>query len=351
MRKYRIALLLQLLLAALLPSLPARAQSPIADFYKSKSIDLYIGLSVGGGYDVYARLVARHMSEHIPGKPRILPRNMTGAGSRLAANYMYNVAPKDGTALATVEQSIALQQALGDATVQFDANRFGYVGNPIADNNILATWGSSGVKSIADARKAEVAVGATGINTSAQYAQVLNVVAGTRFKIIIGYPGGAEINLAMEKGEVAGRGSNSWSSWKATRPDWVRDGKLNPLVQIGLAKAPDLPDVPLLMDVATDPDDRAALKLLSSPPTIGRPLFTTPGVPTERLAALRDAFDATMRDPAFLADAKAQRLDIDPVSGADLQTIVADILATPKPIADRLSKLIDLSANPDVQRK
>lgn len=320
---------------------PVHAQA-VADFYRGRTIDLYIGLSAGGGYDAYGRTVARFMSEHIPGKPRIVPKNMTGAGSRTAANYMYTVAPKDGTALASVEQSIALQQALGDATVNFDASRFLWIGNPIADNNVLATFRASGILSIEDAKKREAAIGATGINTSSQYAQALNAVAGTRFKIIIGYPGGAEINLAMEKGEVAGRGSSAWSSWKVTRPEWVRDGRLVPIVQIGLAKARDLPHVPLLIDVATNEEDRAALRLLSAPPTIGRPIFTTPGVPPERVKALRDAFDATMKDPTFIEQAKKEGLDLEPVSGEELQKIVSEILTAPKPIVERLGKLIDM---------
>ena len=207
---------------------------------------------------------------------------------------------------------------------------------------MVVTWFTSGIKTIEDAKKKEVPMGATGYNTSSQYVQAMNTIAGTKFKIILGYPGGADINLAMEKGEVAGRGSNSWSSWKATEPDWVRDHKINVLVQIGLSKASDLPDVPLLTDIANDATDRAALKVLSAPPTIGRPIFTSPGVPPERVAALRAAFDAVIKDPDFLEQAQVEQLDINPVSGAELQKIVADILSTPKATIDRLSAIITL---------
>ena len=275
---------------------------------------------------------------------------MAGAGSRTAASFMFSVAPRDGTAIATVDQSTPVQQAVGDPTIQFDTKKFGFIGNPVVDNNVLVTWGASPVRTIEDAKLKEYPIGATGYNTSAQYPQALNVVVGTKFKIILGYPGANEVNLAMENGEVVGRGSNSWASYKATKPDWVRDGKMNVLVQIGLSKAKDLPDVPLLMDLARNDEDRAALKLLSAPPTIGRPVFAPPGIPEERLQALRAAFDATMKDPAFLAEAKLEGLDIEPVSGEDLQKIVTDILIAPAPVTERLSKLIELPQQGNVQK-
>ena len=196
------------------------------------------------------------------------------------------------------------------------------------------------MKTIEDATKREVTVGATGGSTSSQYPKAENALLGTKFKIVVGYPGGNDIDLAMERGEVEGRGSNSWAAWKATHADWVRDKKINILVQIGLAKAPDLPDVPLLMDLAKNDQDRAVLKLLSAPTAIGRPLFTTPDVPPERVKALRDAFDATMKDPAFLAQAKKQNFDINPVSGEEMQKIVAEIVASPKPLTDKLNEII-----------
>ena len=264
------------------------------------------------------------MGDHIPGKPHIVARTMAGGGSRIAAGYIANVAPKDGTVLGTADQSLAVEQAMGDKTLQFDTTKFIYIGNPEADNNTTVTWCTSGVKTIEDATKREVTVGATGGSTSSQYPKAMNALLGTKFKIVVGYPGGNDIDLAMERGEVEGRGSNSWSSWKATHPDWLRDKKINILVQIGLAKAPDLPDVPLLMDLAKNDQDRAVLKLLSAPTTIGRPLFTTPDVPPERVKALRDAFDATMKDPAFLAQAKKQNFDLNPVSGEEMQKIVAE---------------------------
>lgn len=323
------------------------AQQSVADFYRGKTIDLLIGYAPGGGYDTYARLVARHLGEFIPGKPRIVPKNMAGGGGRVVAGYIFNIAPKDGTALATADQSLVLQQAIGDPSIHFDVNRFVWIGNPSADNNTAVTWHTTGIKTIDDAKQKEVIVGATGPNTSAQLPQVMNAILGTKFRIVSGYPGGNEMNLAMESGEIASRGSNPWASWKATKPDWVTDKKINILVQIGLTKAVDLPDVPLLIDLAKSDEDRAVLKLISAPATIGRPIFGPPGTPPERVAALRKAFDEMVKSDAFLEDAKRERLDINPVSGADLEKIVADIVATPKAVSDKLAGII---AEPAAQK-
>ncbi|HET7681666.1 MAG TPA: hypothetical protein VFK79_16200 [Xanthobacteraceae bacterium] len=322
---------------------PASAQKSVADFYKGKNIDLIIGYSPGGGYDLFARLVGQHLGKHIPGNPNIVARNMPGAGSRTAVAWISNVAPKDGTVLATADQSLSVAQAMGDKALtdmKIDTSKLIYIGNPSADNNTTSMWHTSKVKTIEDAMKYEAPMGATGGSTSSQYPKAMNALLGTKFKIILGYPGGNDINLAMERGEVEGRGSNAWASWKSTRMDWIKDKKVNIIVQIGLTKAPDLPDVPLMMDLAKNPEDKAVLKLLSASTTIGRPLFTSPGVPEERVKALRAAFDATMKDPEFLADAEKRGFDINPVSGEELQKIVADIVATPKPIADRLQSII-----------
>jgi tripartite-type tricarboxylate transporter receptor subunit TctC len=318
----------------------ARSQQAIEDFYRGKQLEMVIGYSPGGTYDLYARLVARFLGNYIPGKPTIVPRNMPGAGSRAAAKWVFGVGPKDGTVLATADQSLSVEQAMGDKQLDLDTTKLIYIGNPNADNNTTATWYTSGVKTIEDAKRKQVVMGATGGSTSSQYPKAMNALIGTKFKIVIGYPGGNDINLAMEKGEVDGRGSNAWGAWKATRPDWLRDKKINILVQIGLTKAPDLPDVPLLMDLATNDQDRAIFKLLSASSTIGRPVFTSPGVPAERVKALRAAFDAMVKDPVFLAEAAKEHFDINPVSGEDMQKIVGEIVATPRPIADRMLQII-----------
>jgi tripartite-type tricarboxylate transporter receptor subunit TctC len=318
---------------------PVRAQDSSAQFYHGKTISLVIGYSAGGGYDTYARLVARFLGERIPGKPVVVPRNMPGASSRVAIAYTYNVAPRDGLTLCTGDQSLALAQAMGEP-LNFDMSKFLYIGNPSSENNTTVTWHTSGIASIADAMTREVTMGATGGSPSSQYPRIMNAVLGTKFKIILGYPGGNEINLAMERGEVAGRGSNNWASWKSTRADWLREKKINILVQVGLKKAHDLQDVPLLMDLARNDEDRILLKLLSTPATIGRPVFTTPETPPDRVAALRSGFDAMLKDPHFLADANRLNLEIDPVSGIELQEIVTDILKTPKAVSRRLAEYL-----------
>ena len=309
----------------------------IAEFYKDKTLSLLIGFTPGDGYDVPARLMARHLVEHIPGKPGLVPRNMTGAGGRNVMTHVYNIAPRDGTVIATIEQSLPLQQALGE-TFQFDCTQFTWIGNQIAGTNVLSTWHASGVKTIEDAKRREVTIGATGSGSS-QQPKLMNQLLGTKFKIVLGYQGGSQINLAMERGEVDGR-TNTLASYKSVNPDWLRDNKINILTQIALTKSPELPDVPLLLDLATNDDDRTLLKLISTSATIGRSIVSTPAVPAERAQALRRAFDATMKDPRFLEDAARAKIDFNPMTGETLERIVADIMATPKPLAERLAELI-----------
>jgi tripartite-type tricarboxylate transporter receptor subunit TctC len=311
----------------------------VDDFYRGKTVNLYIGAPSGGGYDIYARLVARHLGAHIPGKPFVVPRNMPGAGGRTSAGHVYSVAVPDGLSLNASEQALALEQAIGDHKIPVDMAKFNWIGSPNSDNKVVTTWHTSGVQTVEDAKRQEVVMGATSNTTSAQYLKAMNALIGTRFKIVFGYPGGNEVNLAVEKGEVAGRGSSSWATWKA-RPDVLRDRKVNVLVQVGFSKAPELPDVPLLMELATKAEDRAMLELLSAPSAIGHPLVTSPGVPKERVDALRAAFDAMMRDPAFLADAAQAKLDISPTPGAQLAAIVNDILSAPAAVRDRLGTII-----------
>jgi tripartite-type tricarboxylate transporter receptor subunit TctC len=318
---------------------------PVEEFYRGRTIDFYIGYTPGGTYDLYARLISRYMGENLPGNPRIIPHNMAGSSSRTAAGFVFKVAPKDGTALVTLNQALVLEQAMGDKTLLFDMTQFNYIGNPIVVNNVVVTWAKSGVQTIDQAKTREFSMGATGGTTSSQDPRAMNALLGTKFKIITGYPGGNEINLVMENGEVDGRGSNDWVSWKATRPDWLRDKKINVLVQVGLTKEPDLPDVPLLSDLASNAEDKAVLKLLSSPIVLGRPVLTSPDVPPDRIAALRRAFDETMRDPNFLAEASRMKLDIRPVTGEEMQRFVLEtIRSTSATVAQRLSSVISENA-------
>jgi hypothetical protein len=323
----------------------AAAQTP-ADFYKDKTIAFNIGYSPGGGFDLYARAIARHMSRHIPGNPVIVPRQMPGAGSIRAARYITSIAAKDGTELATFGQSIPLQQALGDPAVNFDTSSLNWIGNPLSGVSAIAVWSTSGIVTLNDAKKRDVSMGATGRNVMMQYPLALNRLIGTRFKIVLGYPGGSDINLAMERGEVDGRGQLSWATLKIAQSDWLRDRKVNLLAQIAQKKEREISeymrrDVPLLADLGMNDDDRLVLELLSSGEVVGRPVVTTPGVPAERVAILRSAFDKTMKDPDFLAEAVKLNLDVNPISGAELQGLVERIVKAPRTVVAKLTSILD----------
>ena len=329
-----------LVLAALAAANSTARADAVEDFYRGKTIDLVIGYSPGGTYDLYARLVGRFLGDFIPGKPRIVPRNMPGGGSRVAVGWVNSVGPKDGTVIATADQSLSIEQAMGDKGLTVDVNKLQYIGNPSEDNNTTAAWHTSGIRTIEDAMKREVTTGATGGSTSSQYPKAMNALLGTKFKLVMGYPGGNDITLALERGEVEVRGSNAWNSWKATRPDWLKEKKINILVQIGLHKAPDLPDVPLLIDLAKNEEDRQVLRLLSAPTEIGRPLFVGPAVPADRVKALRDAFDRMVKDKAFLDAAQREQFEVNAVSGEEMQKIVAEVTGAPKPVTDKLKQII-----------
>lgn len=317
----------------------AQAQESVESFYSGRTIDFIIGFPPGGGYDQYSRLVARFLPRHIPGNPSIVVRNMPGGGSRTAVNHLYHVAPQDGSVLGTADHSLPMEQAMGDPTLNLDMAQFNYIGNPTVANNVLVTWHTWGIETIEDARQTAVPIGSSGSATTYQYPMVMNTLLGTQFEIIAGYQGGNDMNVAMENGELAGRGSNSWASYKAFQPHWIEEGLIDVIVQIGLEKEPDLPDVPLLLDLAENEEDREMLTLLSAPVMLGRPVFTTPNVPEERVAALREAFDAMVEDPDFLAAAEAEGLEITPVSGARLQEIVDEIIATPPEVGRRLAEV------------
>lgn len=323
-----------LLVAGSLLFAPAISADDVAAFYANKRISLYIGFPPGGGYDIYSRLVARHLGRHIPGKPELVPSNMPGGSSRVAASYLYNVASKDGLSLGVVEQVLPLAQALGQAH-KFDMARFRWIGSPDYDVRVVTTWHASGVATIEDAKKREVTMGATGVSEAPGYPELMNSLIGTRFRMVRGYPGGAAVNLAMERREVDGRADNGWTSWKSDHAEWIRDKRIHILLQVGLARAPDLADVPLLTELTNDPQEREALKLISTPSSMGHPLIAPPEVPEERIKALRDAFDKMMVDPAFLADAEALRRPIRALSGADLERIAKDVLSAPQAARER----------------
>ena len=322
------------------PAFSARADE-VADFYRGKSISLVIGTSAGNDYDYRGRLIARYMGKYIPGEPAIVPRNMPGGGGIQAANWVANLAPRDGTVLHMIMQNMMSSQAIAAPGVEFDTRKFAWIGNTTSAPNVINSWYTSGVTSIEQVKTRELVVGAPMGTAGALYPALLNAVADTRFRIVTGYPGGNEVNLAMERGEVDGRGSNSWASWKSTKPEWLKDRKINILVQVGLKRHRDLPDVPLLLELAKNEADRKLLEFFSADTDLSRSLVTTPGVPPERVEALRRAFDAMMKDPEFLAEAAKAGMDISPATGEESQKIADAIVNTPADVVARAKQLIE----------
>jgi tripartite-type tricarboxylate transporter receptor subunit TctC len=319
---------------------PAAADE-VADFYRGKTLNMVIGVSVGGDYDRRARLIARHMGKHIPGNPTIVPNNMTGGGGLVAANWLANVAPRDGTAMLMIAQNLPLVQAIGTASAKYDVRKFLWLGNTTDTPNVINSWHTTGIRTVQDVMQRELVVGATGVGSgSYYYPAALNTLIGTRFKIVSGYPGGNEANLAMERGETGGRGSNSWASWKSTKPQWLADKKIIMLVQIALKRDPELKDIPTMQDLAKNEADAKLLTFLSADTAIARAVVTTPEVPAARVTALRQAFAATMKDPEFLAEAEKMKMDLSISTGEEAQAIAASVADTPPDIVARAKAIL-----------
>lgn len=320
------------LVFALTAAAPATAAS-VESFYKGKTVKILIGSRAGGSYDAHGRLLARNLGRHIPGNPTIIAQNMPGAAGTRVANYLYKVAPRDGSVLASTLQTIAYAQAIGKRNVRFDAAKFNWIGAPDIPTATLTVWHTTGVKTLDDAKKKQVIMGVSTAGTTMEiFPTLTNNLLGTKFKMVTGYRGGKGVNLAMERGEVGGRGSNSWASWKAFHPGWVKQNKIRILLQIGLEKDPELPHVPLFLDIVSDADARKIVLLVSQSVAVGRPLMTAPGVPADRVAALRRAFDRTMLDPRYIADVKRVKMVLNPTNGETIQKLVTAIVNTPPEI-------------------
>jgi tripartite-type tricarboxylate transporter receptor subunit TctC len=330
-KRPRPAVMLSLALFAGLVAAPAQAD-PVADFYRGKTINLIVGTSAGNDYDYRGRLIARHLGRHIPGEPTIVPQNMPGAGGIKAANYLATIAPKDGTAVHMIMTNMMATQAMGVPGVEFDTRAFRWIGNTTSTPNVINSWHTSGITKIEEVKTKELIVGAPKGTAGVVYPTLLNKLAGMKFKIVTGYPGGNEVNIAMERGEVQGRGSNSWASWKSTRPQWLAEKKIHILVQVGLKRDRELADVPLLLELVGSERDRKLMTFISAETAISRALVTTPGVPAERVTALRRAFDAMAKDPQFLAEAAKAKMDIAPMTGEDAQVIADQIANTPSDV-------------------
>jgi len=328
------------LLAAILLLPAAAGADPIADFYKGKTVNFAIGTGSGGEYDLQTRLLARHMVRHIPGTPSGVPQNMPGAGGAKMAAWLYTVAAKDGTQIGVIQNNFPASQAVGALDAQFDVTKFNWIGAVNSLNQTIAGWAASGVRTFDDLKTKEYVVGASGRGAiTYTLPAAMNALLGTKMKIVTGYQGGNEINLAMERGEAHIR-SNAWGSWKSTRADWLAEKKIVILAQSG-PRAADLPNVPSLEELTTNPDDRKLMDLVVSGNYIGRPQTTTPGVPPERLKALRDAFQATMKDAQFLAEADKLKLEVEPVSGEDLTAYIVKLQDVPERLRPKAKEMLE----------
>jgi tripartite-type tricarboxylate transporter receptor subunit TctC len=324
-----------IVLASALAFAQASAQTP-EQFYAGKTIDFVIGYPPGGSNDTWARLVTRHLGKYIPGHPTVVPKNTPGAGSFLAVNQVFNVAPKDGTVIGIGAPTMPLDEKLGTQGVRFKTAELNWIGRVDSLINMVFMWQTSPVKTFADALKTEATLSATGVgSTVSVYPTVLNNVLGTKFKLIMGYKGSNEAMLAVERGEAEGH-STSWTALKVAHPDWIREKKVAILVQFALKRHAEMPDIPTAVDLARNDQERAILSAVMNAAEVGTAFFTTPAVPAARLDALRRAFDATMKDPDFHADVERTRLAINPITGEELQRLVADVSNLPPDLLEKV---------------
>jgi len=320
---------------------PAAAQTP-AEFYKGRTVNLYIGFSAGGGYDLYARALARHMGRHLPGNPQIVPQNMAGAGSLRVANFIQQVAPRDGSAFATMGRGSAFGPLFGQSGAQFDPLKLTWLGSMNDEVSLCVAWHTSGIAKFDDLRAKSAAFGATGpAEEAVMIGKAMNALLGTKVQTVSGYPGGNEINLAIERGEIDGRCALSWSSIKAAHPAWLDDRKVVLLVQVSYSKHAELPHVPLILDLAPSEEARQILKIMAARQVMGRPFFAPPDLPADRAAALRKAFMETLKDPEFLAEADKTKLEILPVTPERVDALVREIYATPAAIVQKAATFIN----------
>ena len=311
------------------------------DFYAGKQMSLLIGTTAGGGYDAYGRLLARHIGRHLPGNPAIIVKNMPGAGGVQLANHLYNRAPKDGTEIATVQNGLPFEKLFhmlspGGNAALFDSTKFGWIGSMTETVFVTVTWHASPTKTLKDAMARETTLGASGTSADSYVLAMLsNNLLGTKFKVVVGYAGATQVSLAVENGEVEGEAGKDWTTLTSTKPQWIRDKQINIIVQMGMKPHADIKGVPMAIELARTPDDRRVMEVVFAKFGMSRPFMAPPGLPPERLDALRRAFDATLRDPAVLAEAKKLGMEINPVSGRDVEALVTRMMNTPDTLAER----------------
>jgi tripartite-type tricarboxylate transporter receptor subunit TctC len=320
---------------------PCASAQTAAEFYRGKTIELDIGTSAGGGYDVHSRLLARHMPKYLPGNPTIVPKNVEGASGVRLANLLYNTAPRDGTLFGILLRNVPFEPMFGNKAAQFDASKFSWIGSPSNEVSICVAWHTTRITKLDDLFGKELVVGGIGPGADlAVFPKIINGVLGTRMQVINGYAGGNEVMLAMERGEVGGRCAWSWSAAKATRQDWIDRKQIKIFAQTALRKHPELTDVPLVLDYAKTDEDRSIFKLVFARQEFAWPYIAPPGVPADRIAALRRAFMETMKDKDFLADAEKAKLEIMPVPGEQIERLVGEPYATPTEIVQKTMEMI-----------
>ncbi len=312
---------------------------PVADFYRDKRINLIVSFGTGGTYGLYGRLVSDHSTRHLPGNPKVIVQHMPGAGGIVATNHLYNIAPKDGATVGMLFKDMALAQVAQPESVRYDARKFNWVGSVNQYYAVVMTWAGSGADSLTSARNREVIMASSGPgHHGTVLAQAMNELLGTRFRSITGYDGAGAMHLAMERGEVHAR-IGSWESIKTGQAAWIRDKKIHLIAQAGVTKAPDLPDVPLVLDLVKDPADRSLIELIDSGSIVGWSITLPPEVPADRVQAWRRGFDAMMKDPEFLAAAKKFNADVDPKSGDEISKVIDRVLASSPQVFDRVRKI------------
>jgi tripartite-type tricarboxylate transporter receptor subunit TctC len=330
-------------LASVLPAVAQAQSQSLEEFYRGKQLSMVIGYPTGGSNDIYARAVARHIGKHIPGNPTVIPRNMPGGGSLVAANHVFNVAPKDGTTLSLIAPTIPLEERLGVPNVKLKTAEFNWIGRVAPSVNMTFVMATVPVTTIQDTFKREVLLGASArSSTVAIYPAVVANVTGAKFKLVMGYPSSTASMLAMERGEVEGH-STSLEVVRATHPEWLPEKKITALVQYSLKRHPELPDVPMSWELAQNDDDRQILRIVANATEVGKMILSTPDTPTDRIQALRRAFDATMKDPAFQAELKAQRVELGPMPGEELQKLVIELGTVSPAIIDKVKAIYPLN--------
>jgi len=322
-------------------SLQTAKADAVADFYRGHAINFHVGFGPGGGYDAYARTLAQFYGDHIPGKPSIVVRNTPGAGSLVLANSLYTTLPSDGTVIGTINRILPLNKLLGVGKSEWDPLKMSWIGSPATEISTCAAWHKARATTVEDLRETEILMGGIGKTGDATiYPKLFGDILGLKFRIVEGYRGSADVMLAMERGEVEGFCPWGWASMRSSRPEWLRDGKIKVFMQLGMKKSPEHPDVPFVLDLAKTPEERQALELMMSPFLFSRPILGPPGIPADRLQALREGLRKTVADPRFVAVAEKRGLEIDHVSGEEIEATLERIYATPAAVVERVKAAI-----------